>query len=54
MHLAAAVDAPVVGVFGPGDPRRTGPWGARARAIGGGGRWPTLKEVEHAALEAAR
>jgi heptosyltransferase-2 len=54
MHLAAAVDAPVVGVFGPGDPRRTGPWSARARAIGGGGRWPTTKEVERAALEAAR
>ncbi len=53
MHLAAAVGAPVVGVFGPGDPRRTGPWGARARAIGGGGHWPEVKEVASAAIGAA-
>lgn len=27
MHLAAAAGAPVVALFGPADPRRTGPWG---------------------------
>ena len=27
MHLAAAVGTPVVALFGPADPRRTGPWG---------------------------
>ena len=53
MHLAAAVGAPVVGVFGPGDPRRTGPWGARTCALGGAGRWPEAKAVARAALEAA-
>jgi heptosyltransferase-2 len=45
MHLAAAVDTPVLGVFGPGDPARSGPWGPSARSIGGLGRWPQVKEV---------
>jgi heptosyltransferase-2 len=45
MHLAAAVDAPVLGVFGPGDPARSGPWGSSAQSIGGRGRWPEVKEV---------
>ncbi len=27
MHLAAALGRPVVGLFGPTDPRRNGPWG---------------------------
>jgi heptosyltransferase-2 len=45
MHLAAAVDAPVLGVFGPGEPARSGPWGPSARAIGGRGRWPDVKTV---------
>lgn len=29
LHLAAAVGAPVVGVYGPSDPRRNGPWSSR-------------------------
>jgi heptosyltransferase-1 len=28
LHLAAAVGAPVVALFGPTDPARNGPWGA--------------------------
>jgi len=28
MHLAAAVDTPVLAIFGPTDPSRTGPYGA--------------------------
>ena len=28
MHVAAACGTPVVALFGPADPRRTGPWGA--------------------------
>lgn len=40
MHLAAAVDAPVVGIFGNGDPGRTGPWGPRASVLGDGRDWP--------------
>jgi ADP-heptose:LPS heptosyltransferase len=37
MHPAAAVGAPVLGIFGPGDPARTRPWGPGARWLGGNG-----------------
>jgi heptosyltransferase-1 len=30
LHLAAAMDVPVVAVFGPTDPKRTGPYGVRS------------------------
>jgi len=33
MHLAAAVGTPVVALFGPADPRRTGPWGDGHRVV---------------------
>ncbi len=33
MHLAAAAGAPTLGLFGPSDPRRYGPWGPRGRAL---------------------
>lgn len=33
MHLAAAVGTPVVGLFGPSDPRRYGPLNDRARMV---------------------
>jgi ADP-heptose:LPS heptosyltransferase len=33
MHLAAAVQTPVVALFGPADPSRTGPWGERHRVV---------------------
>lgn len=33
MHLAAALDVPVVAVFGPSDPARWGPWSPRARVV---------------------
>jgi heptosyltransferase I len=33
MHLAAAVDTPVVALFGPTDPVRTGPYGSGHRVI---------------------
>lgn len=29
LHVAAAVGAPVVGIYGPSDPRRNGPWSPR-------------------------
>lgn len=32
-HLAAALGHPVVALYGPADPRRTGPWGPRARVV---------------------
>lgn len=33
LHLAAALERPVVGLFGPTDPRRTGPYGTRSRVL---------------------
>ncbi len=43
MHIAAAVNAPVLGIFGVSDPRRTHPWGGQY--IGSATGWPTLAEV---------
>ena len=45
MHLAAAVDAPVVGVFGVGDPTRTRPWSPLGRVVGDARSWPTAMTV---------
>lgn len=36
MHLCAAVGTPVVALFGPGDPARTGPFGEGHRVLQGG------------------
>lgn len=33
MHLAAAVQTPVLALFGPANPSRTGPWGERHRVV---------------------
>ncbi len=33
LHLAAALGVPVVGLYGPTDPERTGPWGTRSRVF---------------------
>jgi heptosyltransferase-1 len=33
LHLAAAMGVPVVGIFGPTDPVRNGPWGVRSRVL---------------------
>ena len=33
LHLAAALNVPVIGLFGPTDPARTGPFGTRAIAL---------------------
>jgi ADP-heptose:LPS heptosyltransferase len=35
MHLAAAAGAPTLGLFGPSDERRYGPWGENTRAVRG-------------------
>jgi heptosyltransferase-2 len=45
MHLAAAVDAPVLGIFGVSDPRRTAPWTAHGTTSGSENGWPTLGDV---------
>lgn len=33
LHLASALDRPVVGIYGPTDPGRNGPYGTRARVL---------------------
>ena len=33
LHLAAALERPVVGIYGPTDPARTGPYGTRSRVF---------------------
>lgn len=53
MHLAAALDVPVVALFGPADPRRTGPWGAGHVVVRGPDRTMDSVAVE-AVLEAVR
>jgi heptosyltransferase-2 len=44
-HLAAAVGAPLVSVFGVTEPQKTRPWGPRVRMVGSGGGWPSYEEV---------
>lgn len=52
MHLAAAVGAPVVGLFGPTDPARTGPVGEKTRIVKRGAMSEiTVEEVWEAVLE---
>ena len=66
LHLAAALERPVVGLFGPTDPARNGPYGTEARILRHGSsqkdhsRHPetekglmliTVEEVVEAALE---
>lgn len=43
MHIAAAVGAKTLGIFGVSDPQRTHPWGGDY--IGTQGSWPTLTDV---------
>ncbi len=50
-HLAAAVGAPVVAVFGPTDPAVWGPRGERVRIVQSGGGWPEVDEVMAAVSE---
>ena len=40
LHVAAAVGAPVVGVYGPSDPRRNGPWSSRDVVVSRSDRCP--------------
>lgn len=43
MHIAAAVGAPTLGIFGTSNPSRTFPWGAHY--IGKQGQWPSIDQV---------
>lgn len=52
MHLAAAVGAPVVGVFGVTDPARTGPLGPRTAVVHDDG--PRSRDIARHSLEAEK
>jgi len=45
LHLAAAVGAAVIGVFGPSDPARTRPWSPAGRCVVGADGWPQVDAV---------
>jgi heptosyltransferase-2 len=44
-HVAAAVGAPLVAIFGVTDPARTRPWTPDAALVGGPNRWPRFDAV---------
>ncbi len=52
MHIAAAVSAPVLGIFGISDPARTYPWGGQY--VGSRDGWPDLDTVLSAWRKFAR
>ena len=47
-HLAAAVDARLISVFGVTEPEKTRPWSTRATLIGSASGWPSYAEVRSA------
>jgi len=51
MHLAAAMGIAVVGLFGPSDPRRVGPWTARASAVEPPRPFSKTRRMEEIAVE---
>ena len=51
-HLAAAVDARLVSLFGVTEVEKTRPWGRRVTVVGSNAGWPTFDEVV-AAVESA-
>lgn len=54
MHLCAAVGTPVVAIFGPGDPARTGPYGPRHVVLHGDQRIPFEGDSANRAQPRAR
>lgn len=44
-HIAAAVGAPQLTIYGVTDTRRTGAWSPRAVAVGREGAWPSVADV---------
>ncbi|MGA9813739.1 MAG: glycosyltransferase family 9 protein [Terriglobales bacterium] len=47
MHLAAALGVPVVGIFGPTDPARNGPFGTRSIVLRGAASTTSYQHVSH-------
>jgi len=46
MHLAAAADAPTLGLFGPSDERHYAPWGPLTRVVRGGRSFEEIRAVD--------
>jgi ADP-heptose:LPS heptosyltransferase len=46
MHMAAAAGAPTLGLFGPSDERRYGPWGPNARALRGPKSFDAYRQID--------
>jgi heptosyltransferase II len=53
-HLAAAVGARLISVFGVTEPEKTRPWGSNARLVGSASGWPRYEEVSAAVDSALR
>ena len=53
-HLAAAVGARLISVFGVTEPEKTRPWSTRATLIGSSSGWPAYAEVRSAVNAALR
>ena len=51
LHLAAALDTPVVGLFGPTNPARNGPWGQLDRCVES---WSSTRRMDAIEPEAVR
>ncbi len=51
MHLAAAMGIGVVGLFGPSDPKRVGPWTARACAVEPAEPFSTRRRMESISVD---
>ncbi|MGH8530245.1 MAG: glycosyltransferase family 9 protein [Nevskiales bacterium] len=45
LHLASAVDAPSVALFGPKDPRTYAPWNPRSRVVQKGQFWGAMNDI---------
>jgi heptosyltransferase-1 len=45
LHLSAALERPVVGIYGPTDPARNGPYGTRSRVLRDAGSLTSHKRV---------
>jgi heptosyltransferase-2 len=49
-HVAAAVNVPLLSIFGVTDPARTQPWGPHVVRVGGANGWPDYASVRGAAF----
>ncbi|MBI1686193.1 glycosyltransferase family 9 protein [Caulobacter hibisci] len=54
MHIAAAAGTPTVGLFGPSDERRYGPWGPLTRAVRGPRDFDQFKAIDPDLSQAIR